>query len=309
MAKQVQFRRGTTAQLSSVTGVEGELFVDTTKDTLTVHDGYQAGGFPLLREDLDNLANGVITPAMLANGTANQLLRTNAAGNGVEWFTQDLAGRLLDVVALGPGASLSGDDAVHNHADRNGTSGTWTRPAGCNNVLVYVTGAGGGSQIDDNSYRNASGGGGGTAIKWIENVAATVNWTVGTGGLHSTGTQAGNGGASTFGSYCTGYGGWGGRDGTGGSQDYGSRGGGASGGDLNIPGGGGAFSHGSNSENQGGMSFWTQAGSSHRSGNSCAIRFASHGRLGAGSGQGYYSQENRNLFNGGAGIILLYAYS
>ena len=305
MAKQVQFRRGTTAQLSSVTGVEGELFVDTTKDTLTVHDGYQAGGFPLLREDLDNLANGVITPAMLANGTANQLLRTNAAGNGVEWYTPNLSGRLLDVVALGPGASLSGDDAVHNHANRTGASGTWTRPAGCNNVLVYVTGAGGGSQIDDNSYRNASGGGGGTAIKWIENVAASVSWTVGTGGQHSTGTSAGNGGSSTFGSYCTGFGGRGGRDGV--SSAYGSRGGGASGGDLNIPGGGGTFSHGSNSENQGGMSFWTQAGSAHHPAGDTS--HVAHGRLGAGGAHGYYSQQNRDRYNGGAGIILLYAYS
>ena len=308
MAKQVQLRRGTTAALSSVTGAEGELFVDTTKDTLTVHDGYQAGGFPLLREDLNNLAAGAITPAMLANGTANQLLRTNAAGNGVEWFTQSLAGRLLDVVALGPGASLSGDDAVHNHANRTGSSGTWTRPAGCNNVLVYVTGAGGGSQIDDNSYRNASGGGGGTAIKWIENVAASVSWTVGTGGQYSTGSTAGNGGTSTFGSYCTGYGGHGGRDGVN-SQEYGARGGGASGGDLNLPGGGGTFSHSSDTESQGGMSFWTQAGSSHRSGTSSYLRFTTHGRLGAGAGVGYYSQENRDLFNGGAGIILLYAYS
>ena len=152
MAKQVQFRRGTTAQLSSVTGVEGELFVDTTKDTLTVHDGYQAGGFPLLREYLNNLANNTINISKLAHGSGS-------AGEAI---------KINDAVT----ASLSGDDAVHNHADRNGTSGTWTRPAGCNNVLVYVTGAGGGSQIDDNSYRNSSGGGGGTAIKWIENVAA-----------------------------------------------------------------------------------------------------------------------------------------
>ena len=85
MAKQVQFRRGTTAQLSSVTGVEGELFVDTTKDTLTVHDGYQAGGFPLLREDLNNLANNSIGVGKISKGsaTAGQVLRVNAAGTGM----------------------------------------------------------------------------------------------------------------------------------------------------------------------------------------------------------------------------------
>ena len=304
MAKIVQVRRGTTAALSSVTGAEGELFVDTDKETLTVHNNYQAGGFPLLREDLNNLAASAITPAMLANGAANQLLRTNAAGNGVEWFTQSLAGRFMGVQALGPGASLSGD-TVATHSSRTGSSGTWTRPAGVNSVLAYVTGGGGGSEYEDNSYRNAGGGGGGTAIKWIQNVAASVSWTVGSGGAHGTPAGA-NGGTSSFGSHCSGLGGQGGQDGV--NSQYGARGGGATGGDLNIPGGGAGFSHSSNSEQGGGMSFWTQAGSSHHP-NAGSQGGSSHGRLGAGGGWGYYSQSDRNAYNGGAGIILLYYYS
>jgi len=50
MAKQVQLRRGTTAQHSSFTGVAGEVTVDTDKDTIVVHDGSTAGGFPLVKE-------------------------------------------------------------------------------------------------------------------------------------------------------------------------------------------------------------------------------------------------------------------
>jgi len=50
MAKQVQLRRGSTAQHSSFTGVVGEVTVDTDKDTVVVHDGSTAGGFPLLKE-------------------------------------------------------------------------------------------------------------------------------------------------------------------------------------------------------------------------------------------------------------------
>lgn len=49
MAKQFQLRRGTTAQHSTFTGVEGEVTVDTTKDTLVVHDGTTVGGFPLAK--------------------------------------------------------------------------------------------------------------------------------------------------------------------------------------------------------------------------------------------------------------------
>jgi hypothetical protein len=46
----VQRRRGTTAEHSSFTGLAGELTVDTTKDTVIVHDGSTAGGIPLATE-------------------------------------------------------------------------------------------------------------------------------------------------------------------------------------------------------------------------------------------------------------------
>jgi len=43
----LQFRRGTTAQNNAFTGTVGELSVDTTVDTLRLHDGSTAGGFEL----------------------------------------------------------------------------------------------------------------------------------------------------------------------------------------------------------------------------------------------------------------------
>ncbi len=50
MATILQLRRGTTVQHSTFTGAVGEVTVDTTKDTVVVHDGTTAGGFPLARE-------------------------------------------------------------------------------------------------------------------------------------------------------------------------------------------------------------------------------------------------------------------
>ena len=50
MAKLLKLRRGTTSDHSSFTGAEGEVTVDTTKDTLVVHDGSTAGGTPLAKE-------------------------------------------------------------------------------------------------------------------------------------------------------------------------------------------------------------------------------------------------------------------
>ena len=46
----LQLRRGTTAETSTFTGANGEVTVDTTKNTLVVHDGVTAGGHPLMNE-------------------------------------------------------------------------------------------------------------------------------------------------------------------------------------------------------------------------------------------------------------------
>ena len=87
MATQLKLRRGTTAEHASFTGAEGEITLDTTKDTIVVHDNYTAGGRPLLREDLNNLAAGAvgIDKISIAGGAANQALKINAAGNALEY--------------------------------------------------------------------------------------------------------------------------------------------------------------------------------------------------------------------------------
>ena len=60
MAKLLKLRRGSTSQHSSFTGAEGEVTIDTTKDTAVVHDGSQAGGRPLAREDMSNVSSASI---------------------------------------------------------------------------------------------------------------------------------------------------------------------------------------------------------------------------------------------------------
>jgi len=45
MATQVQFRRGSSAENDAFTGALGEVTVDTTNDSLRIHDGSTAGGF------------------------------------------------------------------------------------------------------------------------------------------------------------------------------------------------------------------------------------------------------------------------
>ena len=55
MATQLQLRRGTTSETGSFTGAVGEVSVDTTKDTLVVHDGSTAGGFEMAKADGSNM--------------------------------------------------------------------------------------------------------------------------------------------------------------------------------------------------------------------------------------------------------------
>jgi len=74
MAKLLKLRRGTTAQHSSFTGAEGEVTVDTDKETLVVHDGQTAGGHPVAAQDMANVPAGTIQGTQLENSgvTAGQ---------------------------------------------------------------------------------------------------------------------------------------------------------------------------------------------------------------------------------------------
>jgi hypothetical protein len=51
MSYTLQFKRYSTVTLGSITGATGELIVDSTKKTITIHDGATAGGTPLATEN------------------------------------------------------------------------------------------------------------------------------------------------------------------------------------------------------------------------------------------------------------------
>ena len=54
MATQVQFRRGTTAEHTGFKGADCEVTVDTSLNTVVIHDAITNGGFPVLRQDGSN---------------------------------------------------------------------------------------------------------------------------------------------------------------------------------------------------------------------------------------------------------------
>ncbi len=69
MTTAVQHRRGTTAEHAVFTGLEGEVTIDTTKDTAVIHDGSLAGGYPLAKESLANVNPGALS-AITGSATA-----------------------------------------------------------------------------------------------------------------------------------------------------------------------------------------------------------------------------------------------
>jgi hypothetical protein len=84
MSTAVQLRRGTTAQHASFTGAVGEVTVDTTKDTVVVHDGVLAGGHPLLKEAAAGTTlveqTSAIGSAIIPSGDASERDGSPAAG-------------------------------------------------------------------------------------------------------------------------------------------------------------------------------------------------------------------------------------
>ena len=78
MAKLLKLRRGTTSQHSSFTGAEGEVTVDTDKETLVVHDGSTQAGFPLAAEDLTNVSSATIAGRLSADSIATSKIAAGA---------------------------------------------------------------------------------------------------------------------------------------------------------------------------------------------------------------------------------------
>ena len=59
MASKIQFKRGSTSQSDAYRGAEGEVIINTTKDTIVVHDGVETGGYEIIRADLSNISGNV----------------------------------------------------------------------------------------------------------------------------------------------------------------------------------------------------------------------------------------------------------
>jgi hypothetical protein len=81
MTKQVQIRRGTTAQHAVFTGALAELTYDTDKDALIIHDGSVVGGIELARKDFDNVQKAEFPGTLQVGFSTDPNYITGLTGN------------------------------------------------------------------------------------------------------------------------------------------------------------------------------------------------------------------------------------
>lgn len=116
MAKRVQLIRHTTGGANAFAGLEGEITVDTTAKELRVHDGLTAGGIPVARKDLANVA--VATAAIAGKMTALQVVELTAATANV---AQEVIDRIADVDAE-EARALAAEGVIQADVDANETA-------------------------------------------------------------------------------------------------------------------------------------------------------------------------------------------
>ena len=135
MPTQVQFRRGTTAQNEAFTGAVGEISVDTTLDTVRVHDGSTAGGIRLAR--FSEIEAGDITAVVagtgLSGGATSGSATVNLSHLGLESladpnddqiiFWDDSAGATA-FLDLGTNLAISGTTINATDTDTTYSAGT-----------------------------------------------------------------------------------------------------------------------------------------------------------------------------------------
>jgi hypothetical protein len=104
----LQFRRGTTSQNNSFTGTLSEISVDTTLDTLRLHDGSTAGGFEITQNAAaQTLTNKTLTTPVLTTPIANAgvQLKNGATSAGFLEFFEDSDNGTNKATLIGPAST------------------------------------------------------------------------------------------------------------------------------------------------------------------------------------------------------------
>ena len=125
MAKLLKLRRGTTSQHGSFTGAEGEVTVDTDKETLVVHDGSTAGGHPVAAEDMANVSSASIAGRLATDSIATSKIAAGALPTDVTVASANIVNGTIINEDVNASAAIAGTKVAPAFGSQNlSTSGT-----------------------------------------------------------------------------------------------------------------------------------------------------------------------------------------
>lgn len=178
MATQVQYRRGTTAEHAAFTGAQAEITVDTTKNSLVVHDGVTAGGHPLAK--VSDLTAHTDDPTAAHAASAISVVDT-----GARFISTDVEGCLAEAYDKATASSINYFTEVRNTAAPNATvpAHQWAATGAETNIDAVLSPKGSGSILAAIPDNLVSGGNKrGTYATDLQNLR-TVNSQVASGSL------------------------------------------------------------------------------------------------------------------------------
>jgi hypothetical protein len=112
MAKRVQLVRHDSAGLSTFTGLLGEITVNTTNNSLVVHNGVTVAGFELARADLNNVAAATVSNA--GKMTATQVAELTAATSNIATNTANIATNTANIATNTADIATNAADIANN---------------------------------------------------------------------------------------------------------------------------------------------------------------------------------------------------
>jgi hypothetical protein len=224
----------------NVVFAEGDIMIGSTALSATAAELNAANNYvhPNHSGEVTSTADGATVIADNIVDEAN-LKISNAPVNGYMLTAQsgDTGGLTW---AAAPGAS----SYIGKNVQVFTSTGTFTVPTSVTALKVTVIGGGGaGEKVTATNKKARGGGAGGCAIEWLTSLTpgASIAVTIGAGGTAGGDATAGDGGTSSFASYCSATGGQGGDTNSNGpssgNQEIGHTGGAGSGGTFNFDGG------------------------------------------------------------------------
>ena len=125
MAKLLKLRRGTTSQHGSFTGAEGEVTVDTDKETVVIHDGSTAGGHPVAAEDMANVSSSAIAGRLSNDSIATSKLAAGALPSDVTVASANIVDGSIVNADVNASAAIAGTKISPDFGSQNiATTGT-----------------------------------------------------------------------------------------------------------------------------------------------------------------------------------------